>query len=176
MEKIISEVAVKLMHLHSRSNKMDVEQLNELAAQIDALSQTLDENSELLSCSELKDLMFIIFSHDWESAEAGLAVIQSITLFVDQCFTTLIGFLGRLVASEEMSAQSHSFLEQMSLSAFNFHSAYYKHNNKSSLNRDIREWMSQKEGGSKWRDTLKEGDRVDVLLKDLLNVGIGGRI
>ena len=51
----------------------------------------------------------------------------------------------------------------MAAFAFEKHSAYFKHNNKSSLNRDVREWVMQKEG---WRGTLKEGDRVDVLLWD----------
>ena len=63
-----------------------------------------------------------------------------------------------------MLAQNHSFIERMATFAFDKHRAYYKHNNASSRNRDVREWVVQKEGGSKWRDSLKEGDQVDVLV------------
>ena len=82
--------------------------------------------------------------------------------FIDKCFTTLAGCLALLDTSEERQAKSHNFIIQMGAVAFEKNSAYYKHNNKSYLNREVREWLAQKEGA--WRDALKEGDRVDVQL------------
>ena len=105
-----------------------------------------------------------VFSHDWEFSDAGHAVIQSINLFVNQCFTTLVGLLSLVGASKSMLDQSHSFIEKMAAFAFDKHSAYYEYNNQSSLNCDVREWVVQKEGGSRWRDSLKKGDQVDVLI------------
>ena len=81
-----------------------------MVAQINFLTQALDENSEFLSSEELHDLIAAIFSRDWESSTVDHAVIESINLFVDQCFTTLIGLLSLISASEQMLAQSHSFV------------------------------------------------------------------